>query len=143
MNREEYEEDLRRKQREHLDGIKKSKDDNWRPCLHDSCSQCIGTGVKQDGSICIHMISCPCPKCSPHMMYQSDVNVIAVVPAKEWFKDQFEAGNVPFFIREDDYVVAKWHDFHDGQNSHIEGKQTIAICKSKQDAQRVYASNLQ
>lgn len=33
-------------------------------CLHLSCSQCKGTGIKSDGSSCIHMISCPCPKCS-------------------------------------------------------------------------------
>ena len=35
-----------------------------KPCLHDGCSQCHGTGKKQDGTICIHHISCPCPKCT-------------------------------------------------------------------------------
>jgi uncharacterized protein (DUF1778 family) len=34
-------------------------------CIHDSCPSCHGTGVKQDGSICIHHIACNCPKCSP------------------------------------------------------------------------------
>lgn len=34
-------------------------------CLHDGCSECDGTGVKKNGSVCVHMISCPCPKCSP------------------------------------------------------------------------------
>lgn len=34
-------------------------------CLHDSCSLCKGTGKKVDGSICIHHISCNCPKCTP------------------------------------------------------------------------------
>lgn len=33
-------------------------------CLHRSCSQCRGGGVKGDGSACIHGISCPCPLCS-------------------------------------------------------------------------------
>lgn len=34
-------------------------------CLHDNCPSCNGTGVKFDGSLCIHHISCNCPKCSP------------------------------------------------------------------------------
>lgn len=35
-------------------------------CLHDNCSSCNGTGIRKDGlGTCIHMISCPCPKCSP------------------------------------------------------------------------------
>ncbi|AII27601.1 hypothetical protein Av05_0058 [Escherichia phage Av-05] len=35
-------------------------------CLHDSCPQCGGTGVKKDGTgLCFHGISCPCDKCSP------------------------------------------------------------------------------
>jgi len=35
-------------------------------CLHDNCPSCGGTGVKSDGTgACVHMISCPCPKCSP------------------------------------------------------------------------------
>ena len=43
----------------------------WNPpdvsqtCLHDQCAECQGTGRKHDGSACWHMISCPCPKCSP------------------------------------------------------------------------------
>jgi hypothetical protein len=37
-------------------------------CLHDNCSSCDGTGVRKDGlGSCIHMISCPCKKCSPRM----------------------------------------------------------------------------
>jgi hypothetical protein len=34
-------------------------------CLHDGCVECHGKGIKKDGSICIHWISCPCPKCTP------------------------------------------------------------------------------
>ena len=34
-------------------------------CLHNQCQQCGGTGPKKsDGSYCVHMISCPCPRCS-------------------------------------------------------------------------------
>jgi len=36
-------------------------------CLHLSCPQCHGTGRKQDGQLCVHMLSCPCPRCSPRM----------------------------------------------------------------------------
>lgn len=38
------------------------------PCMHDSCTECHGTGVKKDGSFCVHFISCPCPKCSPRTL---------------------------------------------------------------------------
>ena len=34
-------------------------------CLHDSCRECFGTGIKEDGSMCVHYIACHCPKCSP------------------------------------------------------------------------------
>lgn len=34
-------------------------------CLHDSCSQCKGTGIKENGDYCFHFISCNCPKCTP------------------------------------------------------------------------------
>lgn len=35
-------------------------------CLHEGCHSCGGTGQKRDGGgMCVHSISCPCPKCSP------------------------------------------------------------------------------
>lgn len=67
-NREQYEKDLRRRQQEHLDSIKRQNDMNWTPCAHDQCSSCHGTGVRHDGSSCVHAISCPCPKCSPYCL---------------------------------------------------------------------------
>lgn len=63
--RRQYEEDLARRQKEHLYNISRRNDSNWQPCLHDSCPSCLGTGVRSDGTPCIHGISCPCPKCSP------------------------------------------------------------------------------
>lgn len=33
-------------------------------CLHKSCSECHGSGMNRRGT-CVHMISCPCPSCSP------------------------------------------------------------------------------
>ena len=68
IDREKYEEDLKRRQKEHLDRVNRNAfgaQNDWQPCLHDGCPQCLGTGVKHDGSMCIHMISCPCPKCTP------------------------------------------------------------------------------
>lgn len=35
-----------------------------KKCMHDSCTNCRGTDIKQDGSMCIHHIACNCPKCS-------------------------------------------------------------------------------
>jgi hypothetical protein len=66
MNREEYEKELKQRQEKHLKNIRGywNNNQNWCPCLHDSCPECIGTGFRHDGSMCIHNISCPCPKCS-------------------------------------------------------------------------------
>jgi len=65
MDRKQYEENLRRRQKEHLDSIQSQKDMNWRPCMHDSCPNCHGTGLDSQGRTCVHSISCPCPKCTP------------------------------------------------------------------------------
>lgn len=63
-DREEYQKDLQRRQEEHLRNTRQNREEHWQPCLHDSCPSCLGTGVKQNGSSCIHGISCPCPRCS-------------------------------------------------------------------------------
>lgn len=65
MNRKQYEEDLARRQKEHLELVHECEMKEWQPCLHDHCTSCHGTGVRLDGSACVHMLSCPCPKCSP------------------------------------------------------------------------------
>lgn len=74
-SREAYEAELKRRQEEHIERVRKNTEPYgnfnqgfnapWRPCMHDQCASCHGTGMKFDGSMCIHMISCPCPKCSP------------------------------------------------------------------------------
>jgi hypothetical protein len=65
MNQKEYEEDLHRRQQEHLSKINGPGKEPFIPCAHDGCPECIGTGKKKDGSTCIHLISCACPKCHP------------------------------------------------------------------------------
>ena len=66
MNKDEYEEDLQRRQQEHLKVVAKS---SWEPCDHDSCVECIGTGLKCDGTACVHIMECSCPKCKPRVVY--------------------------------------------------------------------------
>jgi hypothetical protein len=41
--------------------LKTKKDTN---CLHESCTECHGTGKKRGGEICVHFISCTCKKCN-------------------------------------------------------------------------------
>lgn len=62
--REQYEKDLAERQRRHLEVVRHNQRP-FQPCLHNQCNQCHGTGIKLDGSKCIHYLSCPCPKCSP------------------------------------------------------------------------------
>jgi len=56
---------LKRIQEEHLRNVRGGENaPNWRPCMHEQCPSCHGTGIKLDGSSCIHCIACPCPKCT-------------------------------------------------------------------------------
>lgn len=65
MNRQEYEEDLKRRQAEHIKRISTPMEfEYWQPCLHDLCPECLGTGLSLNGGTCVHWISCPCPKCA-------------------------------------------------------------------------------
>ena len=66
---------------------------------------------------------------------------VAIVLAKDWFKVFYIENKMPYFIPKDSYVVCRWHDFNDGLKCNIEGKQTIAICKNKTDAEVIYAAN--
>lgn len=65
MDRQTYERDLKKRQEKHLRQVDSFNDQQWQPCLHDSCEMCNGTGFKLDGSFCVHHISCSCPKCTP------------------------------------------------------------------------------
>lgn len=38
------------------------------PCAHLRCPECGGSGIKANGSTCVHMISCRCGRCSPVSM---------------------------------------------------------------------------
>lgn len=59
-----YEKDLKKRQKGHLERVAERRDQQFKPCLHDFCQECHGTGVKLDGSPCTHMISCTCQRCS-------------------------------------------------------------------------------
>ena len=61
---DDYEDALRRRQKEHLEKIAFRYSKPSTVCLHNGCQECIGTGRKADGTMCVHMISCPCPRCS-------------------------------------------------------------------------------
>lgn len=65
MKRDQYEKELHNRQKEHLEKVMKNTQPHWQPCMHDKCNECYGTGVKIDGTQCVHSISCPCPKCNP------------------------------------------------------------------------------
>lgn len=60
-----YSNDLLKRQFDHLSSIY-SNDIPFEPCQHSECPSCIGTGVKADGSPCIHEVRCTCMKCSPY-----------------------------------------------------------------------------
>lgn len=60
---EDDDSDLRKRQEEHLRNVRRPF--SIQKCLHTGCPECIGTGIKRDGTPCIHMISCPCPRCTP------------------------------------------------------------------------------
>ncbi|AXN57824.1 hypothetical protein KASHIRA_01700 [Serratia phage vB_SmaM-Kashira] len=32
-------------------------------CLHVNCPSCRGTGIRANGQMCVHGISCPCKNC--------------------------------------------------------------------------------
>jgi hypothetical protein len=66
MDRKIYEDELRKRQEDHLRNVMTFGNAIWFPCMHDSCPECHGTGIKIDGSMCIHNISCPCPRCTPY-----------------------------------------------------------------------------
>jgi hypothetical protein len=65
----------------------------------------------------------------------NDVTIVAIVYAKDWFPTEYFYPVVP-----SDFVVCQWLDFHDGEKSNIEGKQTIAICRKLEHAELIYNS---
>lgn len=64
-------EELRRRQDEHMEEVhRRMNQDQSREvdCLHNQCTECVGTGIRKDGTKCLHMISCPCSRCTPSML---------------------------------------------------------------------------
>lgn len=62
---EDKDDDLQRRQVEHLGQVRKNAIGSASDCLHNQCPECVGTGIKKNGGSCIHGISCPCPRCTP------------------------------------------------------------------------------
>jgi hypothetical protein len=71
------------------------------------------------------------------LAWQDNITTIAIVLAKNWFPNFFTFTTSP-----NDFVVCKWHDYHDGVKSNIEGKQTIAVCKEYEDAEIIFKSKI-
>lgn len=46
---------------------------------------------------------------------------VGVLTIEEWFDDDL----IRYPALPGDFIVASWDDYHDGYNSHIEGKMTI------------------
>jgi hypothetical protein len=70
-----YDEGLRKRQKEHLEQVaqrQQNRNGVGQSCMHDNCSECVGTFIRKDGTPCTHMIACPCPKCSPTCMSTSN-----------------------------------------------------------------------
>lgn len=61
--KEQYEKDLKKRQADHINRINELNIQDWKPCIHDQCPDCLGTGIKVFGGLCVHSISCDCPKC--------------------------------------------------------------------------------
>ena len=64
-------EELRRRQREHLERVHARRGGGSTrevDCLHNQCPFCWGTGIDANGERCIHMIACGCPRCSPRQL---------------------------------------------------------------------------
>ena len=66
-NESERDRELRKRQNEHMRKVhyRKRKQDQASDCQHNQCSGCHGTGIKLDGTVCHHMISCNCSRCDP------------------------------------------------------------------------------
>lgn len=60
-------EDLRRRQEDHLNQVRRRTRTRPSDCLHNRCISCVGTGIKKNGDRCIHFLSCPCGRCKPGM----------------------------------------------------------------------------
>ncbi len=68
VDKDTYEKELAGRQARHLERVADKKRLQWMPCAHDGCQQCHGTGIKLDGSRCVHNISCYCNKCRPFFL---------------------------------------------------------------------------
>lgn len=71
MDQDDYYRDLQKRQSDHLRKVGCGKP--WRPCAHEQCQSCHGTGVRIDGRARIHILYCDCPRCSPYSVSSTDI----------------------------------------------------------------------
>lgn len=55
--------DYLKRQQQHLEDITEGMGIG-QSCAHNNCTQCCGTGQKEDGTACVHNLYCPCKKCN-------------------------------------------------------------------------------
>ena len=55
--------ELQRRQRQHLEQVRRDNRTRLQDCRHNQCVRCVGTGIQKDGSRCVHQISCTCGRC--------------------------------------------------------------------------------
>ena len=67
MNKDDYDKDLLDKRNAHFRKVNEAQARRWKPCKHEQCTSCYGTGITEMLTPCVHMISCDCPKCSPFL----------------------------------------------------------------------------
>lgn len=70
---------------------------------------------------------------NPYYIKKSDVVAVAVVKAKHWFTHYIKS-IFNTVLREEDFVVVRWSDFHDGEKSNIDGKETLGIFHTEKNA---------
>jgi len=63
----------------------------------------------------------------------TDIQIVGLMKGRNWY-----GGDGLTFVFNDFFIVGQWFDFHDGEKSNIEGKQTIAICQRQKDAESIY-----
>jgi hypothetical protein len=82
MDKKTFYDELEKRQAEHLKEVTRraTGGEQWKPCRHDLCTECHGTGVRLDGTPCMHALHCDCPKCAPRCGQGPPSHTVTVRP---------------------------------------------------------------